>query len=554
MEQCQEIDLVPLDLSCPDHEEISDEQLGLAVLANVAEVVEPIIPVVDAIIPAAAVIIPTVDPEQIVDPEPTVDLSNIDDLLQSDSGDDLLEPDSGDDLLEDDSEAPADGATWTYSYRSPECAPPVYAPPLGELHDRLCAELDAREARAEVIADFFDSSDESDDGEEEHIEPEPVVEPEDESAGSEDEVRIVSEIITVESGSSGQSVAPGSERNVETEAENEVELITLECVEGCSESESESSESERNSSPSSSSASSSSSFSSDDEMALDYILFFNKTIDGRTGLYRLGLDVPINDGSWCELEDTWNPHVYPEVERYDNEGRILGYKCKKRRVERAFNGGCWEISLRLAITEHLPVFFSSCEMAHGCGTMRLPVAHVYQAVAFLCDKPEVVFVYANRKWGKRCLLNAGMNYILFCTGELRFAQRGAYDVPRPDNLESEGVTFAADIGTRWVTAASPYLDTDGALDPDGEHPYGYVFSHDMPPPTYLIVCPEDGMPSACQNARAMRGESHVKKMANSIQAKKSHAGQAVSRSSYFRLFLKPVKRAGHRHEHGFLMT
>ena len=90
MEQCQEIDLIPLDLSCPDYEEISDEQLGLVVLANVAEVVEPIIPAVDAIIPAAAVITPTVDPEPIVDPEPTVDLSNVDDLLQSDSGDDLL--------------------------------------------------------------------------------------------------------------------------------------------------------------------------------------------------------------------------------------------------------------------------------------------------------------------------------------------------------------------------------------------------------------------------------------------------------------------------------
>ena len=147
-----------------------------------------------------------------------------------------------------------------------------------------------------------------------------------------------------------------------------------------------------------------------------------------------------------------------------------------------------------------------------------------------------------------------MNYICFCSAELRFAQLGAFDVPRQNNLESEGVSFAAELGTRWELTASPYLDLEGEIDPQGLHSYTYLFDPGMPPPSYLMVCPDDGQPTPTQAARAASGESEVIRTVDFVLEQRSTIGQAALRCSYFRLFLKPIKRSGEVDQHGFLMT
>ena len=275
---------------------------------------------------------------------------------------------------------------------------------------------------------------------------------------------------------------------------------------------------------------------------------------GRMGVYKLSKDVPLNDGSWAEFGAGWHPHEKADILRYDSAGNALYYQNRKRKPEEEFNGGDWHLSFRLAIEEEFMLFFSSCSEPHGCGSLRFPVAHCYQTVAFMCSKPEIVYAFVNRQWGKRIVLHPGMNFINFCSGELRFSQLGAFDVPRFNNLESEGVSFAAHEGTRWVLTKSPYERLKGEINPDGPHNYAYLFAPGQPPPYFFMVCPDDGKPTGTLMARAHGGEAELYNTMEFVMELKRDIDQSANRCSFFRLFLKPAKRANGADPSGFLMT
>jgi hypothetical protein len=257
----------------------------------------------------------------------------------------------------------------------------------------------------------------------------------------------------------------------------------------------------------------------------------------------------INDGTWVEMEQSFDCHQAPVSVRYSIDGS--SYFCMKRSFyNEKFNDGDWAVGMRLALKEQPGVGY--CFAKHGCGVVRMPVRHGYRAISFLCQKEEFVFAHVSKQWGKVIKLAPGMNTISWCFAELGFTWTGAYDLLDNDDPAQDGLSFAAAMGTRWVPVRGGNASgTDELV----AHSYTYLYDMFVHPPVVLMVCDDEGTVSAQQLERAQRFAQ--KKDIYSARREEDWADdwkEVMTGELFMRLYLKPVLRAGRACQHGFLFT